>query len=144
MSKPTVLLSLLLATSVACTDDSNVELETVTQEAKVATTANSMVGFWRTKTFAQGAWVDLIWVVGRHHAWHVVSAYTDEALTIPLVRWDVIRHYELGESIGTTIEMEWDDRYGRLYAYVDNPGLFAAIGIDDCVNRPGSIGDQFS
>ena len=56
-----------------------------------------LLGYWRTKSFVQGSWVDLIWYIDRTHAWHVVIAYADEDMKIPLLRWDIVRAYKLEE-----------------------------------------------
>ncbi len=126
------LLAAVCLSTAACATDSGADIDTITQEAKRPSRDRSMVGFWRTKAFAEGAWVDLIWVVGRTHAWHAVIAYADEELTIPLVRWDALRRYKLEAPVDSTHNMTWNDVDGRLYAHVDNPELFAGIGIDDC------------
>lgn len=138
MYKPLrTLIALALLTTAACSADSEPDLDSITQEARRPSSDRSMVGFWRTKAFAQGAWIDLVWVVGRTHAWHMVTAYADEELTIPLVRWDALRRYKLQTPVGNTHDMTWDDVQGRLYAYAPNPGLFAGIGIDDCELEAG-------
>lgn len=101
---------------------------------------HDLIGVWRTTTFERGAWVDLIWVMGHRRAWHVVTAYADEQLTIPLVRWDVVREYQLGQASNVSPharELTWTDLSSSLVAYVDAPELFASIGIDDCRLTPG-------
>jgi len=95
----------------------------------------SLVGFWRTKHFQRGAWVDLIWVMGRERAWHAVIAYADEAMTVPLLRWDIVRSYRVDQrstAFPDAYDITWTDRTSTLTAYVDNPGLFASLGIGDC------------
>lgn len=104
----------------------------------------SPYGFWRTQVFEQGAWVDLIWVVGRERAWHAVIAYADEARTMPLLRWDVVRRYELGETFAEVAgarKLAFRDLTGRLEAYVDDPALFASLGLDDCALQIGQPHD---
>jgi hypothetical protein len=98
-----------------------------------------MIGAWRTKIFERGAWVDLIWIVGSQRAWHLVTAYADEAMTIPLLRWSIVRHYELGQplpGVARTYELTWNDLTASLTAYVDDAALFSALGIDDCNLSP--------
>jgi hypothetical protein len=98
------------------------------------------VGVWRTKVYEHGAWVDLIWVIGRSHAWHAVTAYADEQLTVPLLRWDVVRAFELHgphEQVEGARELTWLDLHGQLKAFVDDPVLFASLGLADCDLRPG-------
>ena len=104
-------------------------------KAVSARKSRQFVGLWRTKTFEQGAWVDLIWVVGKHHAWHVVTAYADEQLTIPLVRWDIVRRYQLEKPSRHTpqrYDLVWTDLASWLTPYVNNPELFEQIGLADC------------
>ena len=101
----------------------------------------SLVGFWRTQHFQRGAWVDLIWVMGKESAWHAVIAYADEAMTIPLLRWDIVRSYRLDQrsaAFPDAYELTWTDRASTLTAYVDDPGLFASLGIDDCTLQPNA------
>lgn len=103
-----------------------------------------LIGIWRAKEFQQGAWIDLIWVIGKEHAWHVVAAYADEALTIPLLRWDVVRSYELGaqsKQFASARDLSWTDEWSSLLAYVDNPGLFTQVGVSDCELVPGVLRD---
>jgi hypothetical protein len=104
----------------------------------------ALAGVWRTKVYEQGAWVDLIWVVGRRYAWHAVTAYADEQLTVPLLRWDVVRAFELHgpyEEIEGARKLTWLDLHGQLRAYVDDPALFASLGLGDCDLRPGDARD---
>lgn len=99
----------------------------------------SLVGFWRTKNFQRGAWVDLIWVMGKEKAWHAVIAYADEAMTIPLLRWDIVRAYRVDQrspAFPDAYDITWTDRTSKLTAYVNNPALFASLGIDDCALQP--------
>ncbi len=103
-----------------------------------------LLGYWRTKSFVQGAWVDLIWYIDRTHAWHVVIAYADEAMTIPLLRWDIVRQYKLEEKStvhSKAYNMVWKDRLSMLTPYVENSELFSAIGIDDCALEVGKTLD---
>lgn len=98
-----------------------------------------LVGVWRTHAFERGAWVDLIWVMGKHHAWHVVTAYADEQLTTPLLRWDMLRSYSLEQPsahMAKTHDLTWTDISSSLLAYVDNEALFAGVGVDDCALEP--------
>lgn len=100
---------------------------------------DAMTGIWRTQVFQQGAWVDLIWVVGKEYAWHVVTAYADESLTTPLLRWDIVRSYALGarsDQFADGYDLAWNDEWGSLLAYVDNAGLFAQVGVADCELTP--------
>jgi hypothetical protein len=102
------------------------------------------VGVWRTKVYEQGAWVDLIWVIGKGRAWHAVTAYADEQLTLPLLRWDVVRAFELHGSyaeVEGAREMTWRDLHGQLKAFVDDPALFGALGLADCNLSPGEVRD---
>jgi hypothetical protein len=103
-----------------------------------------LMGVWRTKEFQQGAWVDLIWVMGKERAWHVVAAYADEALTIPLLRWDVVRTYALGRrstDFTSAYELTWTDQWSSLLASVDNAALFTQIGVADCALTPNVLRD---
>lgn len=109
--------------------------------SSVSRAARRLAGLWRTKTFEQGAWVDLIWVIGKQHAWHVVTAYADEQLTIPLVRWDIVRQYEFDQPSGHAghpretpqrYDLVWTDLASWLTPYVNNPELYQQIGLDDC------------
>lgn len=140
-----------LATSTLANEPEHFEVQAVTQAllqdattlVRDHATANSVsarrsrqfVGLWRTKTFEQGAWVDLIWVVGKRHAWHVVTAYADQQLTVPLVRWDIVRNYQLEKPARHTPErygLVWTDLASWLTPYVNNPALFEQIGLADC------------
>lgn len=106
-----------------------------------------LIGVWRAKEFQQGAWVDLIWVIGRQHAWHVVAAYADEALTVPLLRWDVVRRYEVGApstQVASARDIRWMDEWSSLLAHVDNPALFTQVGVADCELVPGVLRDTSS
>ncbi len=99
-----------------------------------------LLGYWRTKSFVQGSWVDLIWYVDRTHAWHIVIAYADEEMKIPLLRWDIVREYKLEEAstvYSKAYNMVWKDRLSKLTPYVDNPAFFSAIGISDCALQVG-------
>lgn len=105
---------------------------------------HDLMGIWRTVVFERGAWVDLIWVMGERRAWHVVTAYADEQLTLPLLRWDIVREYELGEAstmFRGAYELTWTDVSSSLYAEVDAPELFASLGIEDCALVPGERRD---
>lgn len=104
-------------------------------------------GLWRTKVYEQGAWVDLIWVIGKQRAWHVVTAYADEALTVPLLRWDIVRAFEIGgpyTEVQGARELTWVDLQSQLIAYVDDPALFASLGLNDCPLRVGTSHDLSS
>jgi hypothetical protein len=106
--------------------------------------APSLTGVWRTKTYFQDAWVDLIWVIGHRHAWHVVTAYADEELTVPLLRWDVVRRFEIegpSERFPDAHDLRWTDLSSTLVAYVDDPALLAAVQVDDCDLVPGEVRD---
>jgi hypothetical protein len=103
-----------------------------------------LVGIWRTKEYQRGAWVDLIWVIGRAHAWHVVTAYADEALSIPLLRWDVVRGYSVGApstQFASARELNWTDEWSSLLPYVDNEALFTQVGVADCKLMSGVLRD---
>lgn len=103
-----------------------------------------LVGFWRARTVSQGTFVDLIWVVGWEHAWHVVVAYADEAMQVPLLRWDLVRRYRLDDpssAFPRAYDLTWNDQVGSLTPYVDAPALFAAVGVDDCALVPGERTD---
>lgn len=98
-----------------------------------------LVGVWRTQVFDRGAWIDLIWVMGKQYAWHVVTAYADEQLTAPLLRWDIVRTYSLEQpsaQLDHTYDLTWTDVSSSLLAYVDNQPLFAGVGVDDCALEP--------
>ena len=104
----------------------------------------SLLGFWRVKNFEQGLWVDLIWVVGRRHAWHVVTLHADEDLRSPLVRWDIVRRYRLerpSSSFHHAYDLTWTDLASTLTPFVADPALFAASGIDDCSLEIGRATD---
>ncbi len=106
-----------------------------------------LLGLWRTKIFQEGAWVDLIWVIGKKHAWHVVTAYADEALTVPLLRWDIVREYSLGQPSSQFTggyELRWNDEWSSLFAYVDDDALFAQVGVGDCELKPFTLRDTSS
>jgi hypothetical protein len=103
-----------------------------------------LTGVWRTKVYFQDAWVDLIWVIGHRHAWHVVTAYADEELTVPLLRWDIVRLYDLegpSEQFPDAHDLRWTDLSSTLVAYVDDPELLAAVQVDDCDLVPGEVRD---
>lgn len=104
----------------------------------------NLMGIWRAKVFQQGAWVDLIWVMGKEHAWHVVTAYADESLSTPLLRWDIVRSYSLGrrsDQFNDGYELAWNDEWSSLLASVDNDGLFAQVGVADCELTPFVLRD---
>ncbi len=106
-----------------------------TTQRQANPSSRTLIGLWRTKHFEQGAWVDLIWVMGKRHAWHVVTAYADEQLTVPLVRWDIVRHYTTEPSPAPRSErhhLVWTDLASWITPYVNNPQLFEQIGLDDC------------
>lgn len=104
-----------------------------------------LTGLWHARTLRQApsgasAWVDLYWIVGRTHAWHVVTLYADEGLQIPLLRWDLIRSYRLEQPSSVfpqAYDLEWTDVSSFLTPYVDSPSLFASIGIADCDLQTG-------
>lgn len=105
-----------------------------------------LVGLWHVKTFQQTpdgsaqAWVDLYWIIGRQFATHVVTLYADEALTVPLLRWELIRRYELerpSSQIPAAYDLTWTDQGSWLTAYVDNPALLANLGVADCNLQAG-------
>ncbi len=140
--KLTLILSLAFA---ACSDDDPDDYGTaMVEEAERANAddpaGTALPGLWRTKSFAQapdgtGAWVDLVWVVGDDTAWHVVSLYADEALTIPLMRWDITREYALGATSSISArarELDWNDIESWLTLSVDDPQLLSSLLIDDC------------
>jgi hypothetical protein len=100
-----------------------------------------LVGLWHVKTFQQTpdgsaqAWVDLYWIIGRQYAMHVVTLYADEALTVPLLRWDLIRGYELegpSSEVPEAYDLTWTDQGSWLTAYVDHPALLGNLGVADC------------
>lgn len=152
----TAVLFTLLFTLSACGDPTPARLqEEIVEQAQTVgaeagttsdarTFARGLVGFWRIKNFEQGLWVDLIWVMGRHHAWHVVTVYADEALTVPLVRWDIVRGYELegpSSEFPDAYNLQWTDRVGGLTPFVNDPALFASVGLDDCDLAVGTTTD---
>jgi hypothetical protein len=122
----------------------------IVDQSKAGNASNTpgVPGVWRTKALVKvpgaSAWVDLIWMMGDATGWHVVTAYADEDLTIPLVRWDVIRDYSLGsplEDPAEAIALDWSDRVSWVTAYVDSPELFGAMGLDDCKLSAGETVD---
>ena len=144
-------LALVPFIAAGCSDDESTaapaavpgDVAAITAQAERAAEADpaglAMPGLWRTKSQVEGggvsAWADLIWIVGEREAWHVVSVFADEELTIPLVRWDIVRAYEVGGafSISTDAsELNWRDISSWITAFVDAPPLLQALGIDDC------------
>ncbi len=146
-----------LATLTSCTDDVDDaqptskrvrgDISAIVQEAEAASeqpaTSTQLAGLWRTKASVQSpngtsAWVDLIWVFGDAEAWHAVSVFIDEDLTVPLARWDVVRAYNTGESVpisADAVALDWNDISSWIVAYTDVPALLGALGIDDCATQ---------
>ncbi|MFN3199927.1 MAG: hypothetical protein ACE366_16145 [Bradymonadia bacterium] len=96
-------------------------------------------GIWRVLSPVEGngvtAWADLIWIVGETHAWHAVLVYADEAQTVPLARWDIVRGYRLGGPAAisdTAVELDWQDVSSYVTTYVDVPQILEILGVDDC------------
>ena len=117
------------------------QLDALSLQAQSADSGpTKMVGFWRTQEFIRvneqtAGWLDLLWIVGPQRAWHVVTVYADEAMTVPLLRWDIVRKYELGESVQTpagAVELDWLDQNSWLTAYVEDEGLWQNLGLEDC------------
>lgn len=98
------------------------------------------VGLWRTQENLQEVfWGDLTWVVGHERAWHAVLVYADEARTVPVVRWDIVRRYELERLVpgsDDTYEMTWRDEFAQITAFIDQPEVFRMAGIN-CELTPG-------
>lgn len=107
---------------------------------------NPLMGLWHARatfpTAVGSTFLDMYWVVGRSSAWHVVYAYADEGLTQPLLRWDLLRAYDVtGVAAHDANEhlVTWDNLHATLFAYRDSPALFRAVGIDDCHLRAGHL-----
>ncbi|MEM9861528.1 MAG: hypothetical protein AAF938_07930 [Myxococcota bacterium] len=136
-----VLVALALGLA-ACADDSVEPVANIAQlidQAEAANDAGDVRGLWRTTapvTVGETtAWVDLIWIMGEATGWHVVTVYADEAQTIPIVRWDIVRDYTLGGPAAISAdarELDWSDRGSWLVSFLDSPELLAVLGVDDC------------
>jgi hypothetical protein len=109
---------------------------------------STLVGLWHGRAHQDvgqvRAYLDMYWIIGQRTAWHVVNVYADEALTTPLLRWDLVRSYtvEAGETEQANVHyIRWNNLDASLKAYVEAPELFQSVGIDDCDLRAGSRTD---
>jgi hypothetical protein len=101
-------------------------------------------GVWETTEFLNGAWVKLEWIVKKRRARHLVTAYADSELTIPILKWDITRRYKLKRSsnlFAQAYNLTWKDKRANIEIFIDNPELFAQLGIDDCNLKVGEPRD---
>lgn len=120
------------------------ELEDSQQPDKHGT--SKLVGLWHGlapfPASSGTVYLDMYWVVGHDSAWHVVYAYADEALTKPLLRWDLLRAYDVtgvAPNSPQTQLVTWNNLTATLYTYAEVPALFRATGLDDCNLRAGKL-----
>lgn len=144
------------ALGAACADSDADPVDTIPELIDQATAADrsdpkgaGLPGLWRTRATVEvpggpTAHVDLIWIIGQRDAWHVVEVFADPGLTIPLLRWDIVRGYALGRQAPISqraVELDWTDRAGFIEVFVDDPATLAALGVDDCGAAPGEPRD---